>query len=67
MSYVPLELMLEKTDYSIYKLVTLAAKRAMEIAEGQPKLIEVDKSVKPSTVAMLEIASNKLTYKKVKA
>lgn len=66
MTYVPLELMLDKTDYSIYKLVTLAAKRAMEIAEGQPKLVDVDKSVKPSTVALLEIASNKVTYKKLK-
>ena len=55
MSYVPLEKLLDKSDNSIYKLVTLASKRALEIAEGKPKLVQVDSSVKPSTVALFEI------------
>lgn len=65
-AYVPLEKMLDKTDYSIYKLVVLAAKRALEIASGQPKLLEIDSAMKPSTVALYEIAAGKITYKKAK-
>jgi DNA-directed RNA polymerase omega subunit len=64
MAYVPLEKMLDKTNNSIYKLVIVASKRALEIAEGQPKLVAVEASVKPSTVALLEIASGKITFKK---
>lgn len=60
MVYVPLEEMLDKSNGSIYKLVILAAKRALEIAEGQPKLIKIADSVKPSTVALMEISGNKI-------
>ncbi|MDD4980440.1 MAG: DNA-directed RNA polymerase subunit omega [Candidatus Omnitrophica bacterium] len=67
MVYVPLEKLLDKSDNSIYKLVILASKRALEIAEGQPKLVEVDASIKPSTVALFEIAEGKVRYKKAKA
>lgn len=67
MGYVPLEKMLDKTEYSVYKLVILAAKRALEIAEGQPRLIEADKAMKPSTVALYEIAAGKIGYKLAKA
>jgi len=56
MAYVPLEKLLDKSDNSIYKLVTLASRRALEIAEGKPKLVSVDSSVKPSTVALYEIS-----------
>lgn len=66
MIYVPLETMMDKTDYSIYKLVILASMRALELADGQPRLIDVDKMIKPSTVALLEIADGKIGYKKVK-
>jgi DNA-directed RNA polymerase omega subunit len=64
MRYVPLEQLLDKSDNSVYKLVNLASKRALEIAEGQPKMVEADTSVKPSTVALLEIAANKVQLKK---
>jgi len=65
MVYVPLEKLLDKTNNSTYKLVTLAAKRALEIAEGQPKLVGgVDASIKPSTIALLEIAEGKVKFKK---
>ncbi|MCM8795590.1 MAG: DNA-directed RNA polymerase subunit omega [Candidatus Omnitrophica bacterium] len=63
MPYVALEKLLDKSDKSVYKLVILAAKRALEIAEGQPKLVEVDSAVKPSTVALYEIAAGKVKYK----
>ncbi len=66
MEYVALEKLLDKTDNSIYKLVVLASKRGLEIAEGQPKLVKVDPSVKPSTVALLEIADNKVRCKVLK-
>ncbi len=67
MTYVPLEKLLDKSDNSIYKLVILASKRALEIAEGQPKLVEADSTVKPSTVALYEIAAGKVHYKKAKS
>jgi len=64
MVYVALERLLDKADGSVYKLVTLAAKRALEIAEGQPKLVTVEASLKPSTVALYEIADGRVVYKK---
>ena len=67
MTYVPLEKLLDKSDNSIYKLVVLVSKRALEIAEGQPKLVAVDSTVKPSTVALYEIAAGKVHYKKAKS
>lgn len=66
MTNVPNELLLDKSAGSIYKLVIMASKRALEIAEGQPKMVEADASVKPSTVALLEIAEGKLRLKKMK-
>jgi DNA-directed RNA polymerase omega subunit len=66
MPYVGLERLLDKTDNSIYKLVILASKRALEIAEGQPKLVAVNSTTKPSTVALHEIAEGKVKYKRMK-
>ncbi|PIP20778.1 MAG: DNA-directed RNA polymerase subunit omega [Candidatus Omnitrophica bacterium CG23_combo_of_CG06-09_8_20_14_all_40_11] len=59
--------MLDKSDNSIFKLVVLASKRALEIAEGQPKLVNLDSSFKPSTIALHEIAEGKVCYKKAKS
>lgn len=67
MVYVPLEKLLDKSESSVYKLVILASKRALEIAEGQPKLVDVNSAMKPSTIALHEIAQGKVKYKKVKA
>jgi DNA-directed RNA polymerase omega subunit len=66
MIYVPLERLLDKSDGSIYKLVVLASRRALEIAEGQPKLVKDDASVKASTVALHEIAEGKVSLEKPK-
>lgn len=66
MVYVPLEKILDKSEKSVYKLAILAAKRALEIAEGQPKLVEADAATKPSTIALYEIAAGKIQYKKIK-
>jgi len=66
MAYVALENLLDKSEGSIYKLVILASKRALEIAEGQPKLVVTNPSMKPSTVALHEIAEGKVKAKKIK-
>lgn len=66
MTYVALEDLLDKSDKSVYKLVILASKRALEIAEGQPKLVGVPSTFKPSTIALHEIAEGKVKYKKAK-
>ncbi len=66
MGYMERDKMLDKSEKSIYKLVNLAAKRALEIAEGQPKLVADSAAVKPSTVALHEIANGKVEAKKIK-
>lgn len=66
MPYVPLEKLLDKSESSIYKLVVLASKRSLEIAEGQPKLVHTDSSIKPSTTALYEIAEHKIGFRKIK-
>lgn len=62
--YFPIEPLLEKVG-SVYKLVILAARRALELNEGAPKLVETDLKHKPSTVALEEIAAGKV-YLKIK-
>lgn len=64
MPYVPLEKLLDKSRGSVYKLVIVASKRSLEIAEGQPKLVQMNASTKPSTVALHEIAEGKVKCKK---
>ena len=66
MGYVAREKLLSSSEGSIYKLVNLAAKRALEIAEGQPKLVDVSSSLKPSTIAIKEIEGGKVILKKQK-
>ena len=64
MDYVPIEQLLDKAENSIYKLVMLAAKRTLEIAEGQPRLATVNASLKASSIALREIAEGKVRLKK---
>ena len=63
MSYIPLEKILDKADDSMYRLVILAAKRALEVAEGMPPLVETAPESKSTTVALLELADNKVRCK----
>jgi DNA-directed RNA polymerase omega subunit len=64
MDYVVLEKLLDKSGNSIYKLVVLASKRALELAEGQPKLVkELNSATKPSTTALKEITEGKVKIK----
>ena len=63
MGYQPLEELLPKAGGSIYKLVKLAANRAMELAEGKPKLIPSPSSDKVTTIALEEIMNSKVVIK----
>lgn len=66
MSYFSLEEPLKQIG-SVYKLVILASKRALELNEGAPKLItEAGSARKVTAVALQEIAQGKIGYKKAK-
>ena len=60
--YVPLEKLFDKTG-SMYKLVILAARRALELNDGAPKLVDVHTTMKPSLVALEEIAQGRIVFK----
>jgi len=64
MSYVPVQDLLAKTN-SIYKLVVLASKRAVELNAGAPRLVEAD-GEKISSIALEEIAQGKVKLKEGK-
>jgi DNA-directed RNA polymerase subunit omega len=56
--------LMKKAD-SRYTLVMLAAKRARQVADGAHKLTECE-SDKPVTIAIHEIAEDKITYVRTK-
>ena len=62
-SYVPIEDLLNKVD-SVYQLVVLASRRAIELSDGGEKLVDISPRVKPSIVALEEIRQGKITCKK---
>ncbi len=62
---VPMEKLLEKTG-SLYKLVILAARRALELSDGSPKLVEAGSKEKPGVVVLREIAEGKVRMKPLK-
>ncbi|WP_404812903.1 DNA-directed RNA polymerase subunit omega [Gallibacter intestinalis] len=53
----------KKAD-SRYTLVVLAAKRARDIIDGKPMLVEDGNVEKPVSVAAEEIAEDYITYKR---
>ncbi len=65
MGYPPLEDLLPKTGHSIYKLVRMASNRAIELADGKPKLIETPSLLKTTTIALEEIQDGKVVLKSV--
>lgn len=69
MAYPPLEKLLPQANNNIYRLIILASQRALELAEGLPRLIENPSSNKPATIALEEIMASKvkLAEKKKKA
>lgn len=62
MKDVPIDKLLDKTS-SIYKLVVLASRRAIELSDGAQKLVETPADTKPSGIAIQEILAGKVTYK----
>jgi DNA-directed RNA polymerase omega subunit len=67
MPYIARDRLIAKSSDSVYKLVILAARRALEIAEGQPKLVESNPATKPSTIALQEIFEGRVQARKIKA
>ena len=61
MAQVPIEELLKQCG-SVYRLVILAAKRAKEIAEGSPSLVETSHK-KATSIALDEILHGKVLYK----
>ena len=57
---LPLEDFLKQTP-SVYKMVIAAARRAMELNDGAPKLVQTD-AVKVSTIALEEIRQGRVAY-----
>lgn len=55
-----IKLMKQKAD-SRYTLAMMAAKRARDIVEGKPSLVEMDIE-KPVSIAVREIAEDLITY-----
>lgn len=62
MQTAPIDKLLDKT-HSIYKLVILASRRTIELAEGAQKLVETPQDAKPSDIALAEIMEDKISYK----
>ena len=65
MAYQPLENLLPRAGGSIYKLVLMAARRAKELADGAPNLVESPASAKTATIALDEINAGKVETKEV--
>ena len=60
--YPSVDLLKTKVD-SKYTLVIMAAKRARDIMDGKPMLVDIDTD-KPVSVATAEIADNLISYRK---
>lgn len=65
MSYQPLEDLLPRSNWSIYRLVRLASKRALEISETGGRLVNLPSETKLATVALEEIRAGKVVDKLV--
>ncbi len=63
MSYVKIEKLLDKADNSIYKLVILASKRALELTQGAAKLVNIDSKNRATTIALTEIKEGRISVK----
>lgn len=64
MIHPSLDVLVKKVD-SKYTLVVLAAKRAREILDGNQPAVE-SKSNKQVTIALEEVANNKISYERTK-
>ena len=62
-SYVPVEKLLKASDGSVYKLAMLAAKRSLQIADGDKPLADGTED-KPLDAALREIEAGRIKLKK---
>ena len=67
MAYQPIEDLLPKAGGSIYRLVRMAANRALELSDGKPTLIKNPSTDKATTTALEEIREGKVFYKNGKS
>ena len=65
MEYQPIEELLPRAGWSIYRLVRMASKRALELSDGRKCLIENPTSDKVTTQALEEIRQQKVECKDV--
>ena len=59
---ITIEKLMDKVD-SKYRLVLIAAQRAVQLAKGAPPLVDAARSRKPTYLALEELAQGKLTYR----
>lgn len=62
MQDAPIDKLLDKVN-SIYKLIIIASKRAIELADGAQKLVDEPADTKPAHIALDEILAGKIEYK----
>ncbi len=62
----PIENLLPKAGDSIYRLVRMAANRALELSEGRKCLIENPPNDKVTTMALEEIHAGRVVFKEAK-
>lgn len=65
MKDISMDVLRERTG-SVYKLCNLAAMRAMELNAGLKKLVDAGSGEKVTTIAIKEIAENKVKLTAVK-
>ena len=63
MADLPIEELLPRAGYSMYKLVSMAASRALELSDGKKCLAENSTTEKFTTMALEEIAQGKIEIK----
>lgn len=60
MAQQPIEELLPKANYSVYRLVRMAANRALELADGKPPLIKNPGTDKLTSIALEEIYQGRI-------
>ncbi len=65
MDYHPIEELLPKSNWSIYRLVRMAANRSAELSDGHPALVKHAREDKVTSIALEEIARGKVVYQEV--
>jgi len=59
---IPIDVLWAKTG-SMYKLVILASRRALELSDGAAKLTETEPDAKMQEIALAEIRDGRISYK----